>query len=346
MHRLAALSLGNRALIALITVFVAVFGVITMGQLKQELIPALEFPRISVVASQPGASPEVIDKQVAQPLEGALQAVEGLESSSSTSQTGFTTISLSFVYGTDLDRARAQVDKAISNAKSTLPADVEPSAFAGSISDFPIVYLAVSGGEDLNSLRSDVERLVLPKLSKIDGRAHRGCLRRQLRAHRRAAGHRQAGSRGPVRQRPEDRHRGRLRADARRTAWTPRALTCQSPPDPPSTHSMPSSPCPCAAPPGFANFRTLADVEDGRGHRHLHHPHQRSRDPGRLRDQEAGRRHRGHLPRGHSRAARAGRAAGRRREVHHGLRPGARSSSSRSTTSPSRACWAWASPWS
>ncbi|MBV1779757.1 efflux RND transporter permease subunit [Paeniglutamicibacter sp. ABSL32-1] len=169
MHRLAALSLGNRALIALVTVFVAVFGVVTMGQLKQELIPALEFPRISVVASQPGASPEVIDKQVAQPLEGALQAVEGLESSSSTSQTGFTTISLSFAYGTDLDRARAQVDKAISNARSTLPEDVEPSAFAGSISDFPIVYLAVSGGQDLNELRADVERLVLPRLSKVEG---------------------------------------------------------------------------------------------------------------------------------------------------------------------------------
>ncbi|ASN39682.1 hydrogenase expression protein [Arthrobacter sp. 7749] len=169
MHRLAALSLGNRALIALITVFVAVFGVITMGQLKQELIPALEFPRISVVATQSGATPEVIDKQVAQPLEGALQAVEGLESSSSTSQSGFTTISLSFAYGTDLDRARAQVDKAISNIKSTLPEDVDPTAFAGSISDFPIVYLAVSGGENINALRSDVQRLVLPKLSKLDG---------------------------------------------------------------------------------------------------------------------------------------------------------------------------------
>ena len=44
MFRLAQLSLGNRALIALITVFAAVFGVITMGSLKQELIPSLEFP--------------------------------------------------------------------------------------------------------------------------------------------------------------------------------------------------------------------------------------------------------------------------------------------------------------
>ena len=56
MHKLATLSLANRALIALVTVFVAVFGVITMGSLKQELIPSLEFPRVTVVTSMPGAS--------------------------------------------------------------------------------------------------------------------------------------------------------------------------------------------------------------------------------------------------------------------------------------------------
>ncbi|MCZ4136078.1 hypothetical protein BZG24_29855, partial [Escherichia coli] len=79
MQRLAILSLKNRALIALITVFAAVFGAISMGSLKQELIPELEFPQISVMATQMGSSPEVIDEQVAEPLETALQAVEGLE---------------------------------------------------------------------------------------------------------------------------------------------------------------------------------------------------------------------------------------------------------------------------
>ena len=44
MFRLAQLSLGNRALIALITIFASVFGVITMSSLKQELIPSVEFP--------------------------------------------------------------------------------------------------------------------------------------------------------------------------------------------------------------------------------------------------------------------------------------------------------------
>lgn len=169
MQRLATLSLKNRALIALITVFAAIFGVISMGSLKQELIPSMEFPQISVMATQMGSSPEVIDEQVAAPLETALQAVEGLESSSATSQAGFTRIALTFAYGTDMDRARSQVDRAISNAKSQLPDDVEPTALAGSIADFPVVMLAVSSDQSLEALNDDVKRIALPKLQKIDG---------------------------------------------------------------------------------------------------------------------------------------------------------------------------------
>lgn len=169
MQRLATLSLKNRALIALITVFAAVFGVISMGSLKQELIPSMEFPQISVMATQMGASPDVVDEQVAAPLETALQAVEGLESSTATSQAGFTRIALTFEYGTDMDRARSQVERAISNVKSQLPEDVEPTALAGSIADLPVLMLAVSSDQSLEALNDDVERIALPKLQKIEG---------------------------------------------------------------------------------------------------------------------------------------------------------------------------------
>ncbi|MCW4466098.1 efflux RND transporter permease subunit [Glutamicibacter sp. MNS18] len=169
MQRLAQLSLKNRALIALITIFSAIFGLISMSSLKQELIPSLEFPQIAVVAVQPGASPEVVDEQVARPLETAMQAVEGLESSSATSRTNMATLSLMFEYGTDMDRARSQVERAIANARSQLPEDVEPSSFAGSVSDLPVAYLAVASDEPLEKLHDDVERIALPKLRKIDG---------------------------------------------------------------------------------------------------------------------------------------------------------------------------------
>ena len=169
MDRLAKLSLSNRALIALITVFTVIFGVISMGSLKQELIPSLEFPQISVITALPGASPEVVDKQVSEPLEGALTAVEGLESSSATSRASISTINLTFAYGTDLDRARGQVDRAISNARQLLPDDANPQSLAGSISDFPIVYLAVSSDQPLAELNSELQRLTVPRLQKIEG---------------------------------------------------------------------------------------------------------------------------------------------------------------------------------
>ncbi len=169
MFRLAQLSLGNRALIALITVFAAVFGVITMGSLKQELIPSLEFPQITVVSSLPGASPEYLDKQVSEPLERALSGVEGLESSSATSRNSVSTISLMFAYGTDLDRARGQVDRAISTVRSALPEDVEPQSLAGSINDLPVVFMAVSSESSLSELGEELSRLTVPRLQKIEG---------------------------------------------------------------------------------------------------------------------------------------------------------------------------------
>ena len=100
----AKLSLANRALIALITVFASVFGVITMSSLKQELIPSIEFPQITVITSMPGASPEVVDKQISAPLETALKGVEGRRRRRPPPATGFPRSALAFTYGSTLEQ--------------------------------------------------------------------------------------------------------------------------------------------------------------------------------------------------------------------------------------------------
>ncbi|MCM3686749.1 efflux RND transporter permease subunit [Kocuria rosea] len=169
MFQLARASMANRALIVLITLFVAVFGVFSLRSMKQELIPSLEIPVISVVSAMPGASAAVVDEQVGQPLERALNIVEGLETSSSTSSSGLSSIRLGFEYGTNLDRARNQVERAISNTAGQLPEDVEPTSFAGSVADFPILFLAVSSDQELSALAADLERLTVPELQQIEG---------------------------------------------------------------------------------------------------------------------------------------------------------------------------------
>ena len=66
MYLLAALSMKNRALIALVTIVVAIFGGIALTSLKQELAPSIEFPQLSIVSAYPGASPDIVTKSVQQ----------------------------------------------------------------------------------------------------------------------------------------------------------------------------------------------------------------------------------------------------------------------------------------
>ena len=169
MSRLAHFSLRNRALVALATVLVAVFGVVSLTSLKLELIPSLQIPTLAVVAPYPGSSPEVVERQVTIPLEEAAGTIGGVESTSSTSSTGIATVLVNLEYGTDLDAAQAELEGAIDGAGSGLPADVEPTVVAGSLDDFPVVQLAVASPGDLSTLADRVESDVVPRLSALEG---------------------------------------------------------------------------------------------------------------------------------------------------------------------------------
>ena len=68
MHLFSVFSLRNRALIALVTIVVGLFGGIALTSLKQELIPSLSLPQLFIVTSYPGASPEVVNDDVSTPI--------------------------------------------------------------------------------------------------------------------------------------------------------------------------------------------------------------------------------------------------------------------------------------
>ena len=86
MHLLAALSMKNRALIALVTVVVAIFGGIALTNLKQELAPSIEFPQLSIVTAYPGASPDVVNTDGSTPIETAIQGITGPRAGCATPQ--------------------------------------------------------------------------------------------------------------------------------------------------------------------------------------------------------------------------------------------------------------------
>ncbi|MBO3100516.1 efflux RND transporter permease subunit [Cellulomonas fengjieae] len=171
MSRLARLSLANRSVVALLTLAIAVFGWISLGSLKQELIPSLQIPTAVVVAVDPGSSPQLVEQQITVPVEQAVRAVEGVEGVTSSSATGVSTTTVELEYGGDLDASAQALQQAVDRVRSSLPSGVEPSVFTGSIDDFPVVQLAISGGTGMDdaALAALVQDTVVPRFEQIDG---------------------------------------------------------------------------------------------------------------------------------------------------------------------------------
>ncbi|WP_306210947.1 efflux RND transporter permease subunit [Actinoplanes sp. RD1] len=169
MSFLTRLSLANRGLVALIAVVITGFGVYAIPSLKQQLLPSLEFPGAFIGASLPGASPEIMEEQVTEPIEQAVQGADGLDSVQSTTREGSATIQVTFEFGTDIDNAVNQLTTSINRIQAQLPDNVEPTVFAGSTDDIPAIILAASGGSDQNDLANRLETNVVPELKAIEG---------------------------------------------------------------------------------------------------------------------------------------------------------------------------------
>ena len=169
MHLLAIFSLRNRALIALVTITIGIFGGIALTSLKQELIPSVSFPALVVVTPYPGAAPEVVNEDVSTPIETAIRAVPGLEDTTATSTTNLSTVSASFTYGTDLATAEQKVQQAINRIGSDLPEGIDPQVVTGSIGDLPVVQIAVTSDLDPRELTGALEGAVLSDIQALEG---------------------------------------------------------------------------------------------------------------------------------------------------------------------------------
>ena len=168
MHRLAKLSLANRSVVALITIIIAIFGLISVGALKQELIPSFETPQAAIVTTYPGASPEVIDKQVSQPIESAVRALDGLVTSSSTSQNNVSIVRVEFDYGTSTAKVKESLNSAL--ASLSLPSEATAKVLSGSFDSVPVLALGVSANSGNNEAIGKVlADTATPLLSSVPG---------------------------------------------------------------------------------------------------------------------------------------------------------------------------------
>ncbi|MCX4777889.1 efflux RND transporter permease subunit [Streptomyces sp. NBC_01264] len=170
MFRLSRFSLAQRALIGLVSLVALLFGAIAIPQLKQQLLPSIDLPMVTVLAPYQGASPDVVEKQVVEPIEALLKGVDGITGITSTASEGNALIMATFDYGDEgTKQLVADVQQAVNRARVRLPAEVDPQVIAGSTDDIPTVVLAVTSDKDQQALADQLTTSVVPALEDIAG---------------------------------------------------------------------------------------------------------------------------------------------------------------------------------
>jgi multidrug efflux pump len=126
----------------LLTVAIALAGVVAFQLLPVSPLPQVDFPTISVSASLPGASPETMASSVATPLERQFGRIASVTEMTSSSSLGSTSITLQFDLNRDIDAAARDVEAAINAARGYLPANLpsNPTYRKVNPADSPIIH--------------------------------------------------------------------------------------------------------------------------------------------------------------------------------------------------------------
>src|SRR6266853_4793064 len=156
----------------LLTVAVALAGVVAFTQLPVAPLPQVDFPTITVQAGLPGASPEIMASSVAAPLERQLGHIAGVSEMTSASYLGSTSITLQFDLNRNIDGAARDVQAAINAARANLPSNLpqNPTYRKVNPADAPILIVALTSNVySRGQLYDAASTIIQQRLLQIEG---------------------------------------------------------------------------------------------------------------------------------------------------------------------------------
>jgi multidrug efflux pump len=156
----------------LLTIAVAIAGIIAFVVLPVSPLPQIDFPTITVGASLPGASPDIMASSIATPLERQFSHIAGVTQMTSSSSLGTTSVTLQFDLSRNIDGAARDVESGINAARSYLPANLpaNPTYRKVNPADSPIMVLGLqSDVYDIPTLYDEASTVVAQRISQIQG---------------------------------------------------------------------------------------------------------------------------------------------------------------------------------
>ncbi|GAB2620954.1 efflux RND transporter permease subunit [Belliella aquatica] len=171
MASLSTISIRRPVLAIVMSLTITLFGIIGISFLGVREFPSVDPPIINVRTTYVGANADVIEAQITEPLEEAINGIAGIKSLTSTSNDGTSNITVEFDVGADLEAAANDVRDKVSGAQRNLPPDTEPPVVSKADSDSqPIVFLNVqSDRRSLLELSEIANNIFKERLQTIPG---------------------------------------------------------------------------------------------------------------------------------------------------------------------------------
>ena len=169
---LSELCIRRPVMTVLLSIATVIAGSVAYFKIPVAALPSFNTPVISVTASLPGASPEIMASAVALPLEKEFSTIDGIKVISSTNSLGSTSVTLEFTSDRDIDKAAVDVQAALLRAQRRLPIEmtIPPSYRKINPADTPVLIVRMSSPSiSLSEMNAYAENLMSPNLSTITG---------------------------------------------------------------------------------------------------------------------------------------------------------------------------------
>ncbi len=171
MASLSTISINRPVLAIVMSLVIILFGFIGFSFLGVREFPSVDPPIITVSTAYVGANADVIESQITEPLEEAVNGIQGIRGITSTSREGRSNITVEFELGVDLETAANDVRDKVSGALSRLPPDVDPPVVEKADADSsPIIFLTImSIKRDPLELSKYAENVFKERIQTIPG---------------------------------------------------------------------------------------------------------------------------------------------------------------------------------
>jgi HAE1 family hydrophobic/amphiphilic exporter-1 len=167
---LADTSVKRPVFATMVIMALVVLGAVSYPEIGVDLFPKVDFPIVTISTHLNGASPEVIDVDITDKIEGAVNTINGVKTITSSSTEGDSRVTVEFILERNIDLAVQDVREKVALIRNKLPEDIEEPRIAKVDPDATaVMWLNLSGQKTIRELSTYVDEVLKERLQRIDG---------------------------------------------------------------------------------------------------------------------------------------------------------------------------------